>query len=152
MKQLYSPQRSVVSISSLHSVSIAGAVINDKGQFLTIQRRDNLKWELPGGVLEFGETPESGVIREVEEETGIIVSVDRLSGVYKNMSRGIIALVFRCRIVGGSLRITSEAVDVKWMTPQEVTEHMVEAFAVRLLDALTDGHVPIRHHDGVKLV
>ncbi len=141
-----------MSVSPLHSVSISGAVINDRGQFLTIQRRDNLRWELPGGVLELGETIESGVIREVEEETGIVVSVDRLSGVYKNMSRGIIALVFRCGVVGGSQRITSEAVDVKWMSPREVTQHMVEAFAVRLLDAVTNGPASIRHHDGVKLM
>lgn len=75
----------------LHSVSVAGAVIRDDGRFLAIRRRDNGTWELPGGVLELDETPEDGVVREVREETGILVKVDRLTGVYKNMARGIVA-------------------------------------------------------------
>jgi 8-oxo-dGTP diphosphatase len=65
---------------------------------LAFQRRDNQQWEPPGGVLELNETFEDGVRREVREETGVDVEVERLTGVYKNMPRGIVAaLVFRCR-------------------------------------------------------
>jgi ADP-ribose pyrophosphatase YjhB (NUDIX family) len=67
-----------------------------------VRRRDNQHWEPPGGVLELAETFDQGVRREVFEETGIRVRVERLSGVYKNMPRGIVALVFRCSPVGGS--------------------------------------------------
>ncbi len=49
----------------------------------------------PGSILELDETPEAGVAREVMEETGIHVEVDKLTGVYKNMTRGVVALVFR---------------------------------------------------------
>ena len=79
-----------------HSVSVAGVVVNDDGEVLVIRRRDNGHWEPPGGVLELGETFEEGVRREVLEETGVLVRVDRLTGVYKNMKRGVVALVFRC--------------------------------------------------------
>lgn len=78
-----------------HSVSVAGIIIEDD-RVLLIQRRDNSHWEPPGGVLELNETFEQGVIREVHEETGLRVGVDELSGIYKNMNRGIVALVFRC--------------------------------------------------------
>ncbi len=60
-----------------HSVSVAGVVIRDDGRILAIQRRDNLHWEPPGGVLEMAETFEAGVRREVREETG--VEVERLT-------------------------------------------------------------------------
>lgn len=79
-----------------HSVSVAGIVVRDDGRILAIQRRDNKHWEPPGGVLELEETFEAGVRREVREETGVDVEVERLTGVYKNLSRGIVAFVFRC--------------------------------------------------------
>jgi ADP-ribose pyrophosphatase YjhB (NUDIX family)/SAM-dependent methyltransferase len=138
-----------------HSVSVAGAVIREDGRVLAIRRADNGAWEPPGGVLEIHERPEDGVRREVREETGVEVEVERLSGVYKNLDRGVVALVFRCRAVGGGLRTTEESKDVAWLTPDEVSARMDEAYAVRLLDACADGsgpEVPVRSHDGARLV
>src|SRR6201999_4270975 len=81
-----------------HSVSVSGVIIDEQGRALLIQRRDNHHWEPPGGVLELAESIEDGLRREVREETGLDVEPGALSGVYKNMSRGIIALVFRCKV------------------------------------------------------
>src|SRR6516164_5752775 len=86
-----------------HSVSVAGVVIDENGRTLVIQRRDNGHWEPPGGVLERDETITEGLLREVREETGLIVEPVALTGVYKNMSQGILALVFRCRAVSDAL-------------------------------------------------
>ena len=83
-----------------HSVSVAGVVIDEDGRALIIQRRDNAHWEPPGGVLERNETVTDGLLREIKEETGLTVEPVALTGVYKNMSRGIIALVFKCRAIG----------------------------------------------------
>lgn len=85
-----------------HSVSVAGIVVRDDGRVLVIKRDDNGHWEAPGGVLELDESFEAGVRREVLEETGLEVTVERLTGVYKNMTHGIVALVYRCRPVGAS--------------------------------------------------
>src|ERR1700742_4760112 len=92
-----------------HSVSVAGIVVNDEGQVLVIRRRDNGHWEPPGGILELDETLEEGVRREVHEETGVWVTVERLTGVYKNMKRGIVALVFRCSPQSGALATSDES-------------------------------------------
>ena len=138
--------------SPRHSVSVAAAIVNAAGQLLAVRRRDNGHWEPPGGVLELDETIQAGLVREVLEETGLQVEPEALSGVYKNMRRGIIALVFRCRIVGGQPGASSEATEVAWLTPAEVRERMDEAYATRLLDALEPGPVAIRAHDGLSLL
>ncbi|MDX2393423.1 NUDIX domain-containing protein [Streptomyces sp. DK15] len=136
----------------LHSVSVAGAVVREDGRLLAIRRADNGTWELPGGVLELTESPEAGVRREVLEETGIEVEVDELTGVYKNTTRGIVALVFRCKPAGGTERTSEESTAVAWLTPQEVSEQMSEVFAIRLLDALDEAGPHVRSHDGRQLL
>src|SRR3954452_24691018 len=117
----------------MHSVSVAGVVVDDAGRVLVIQRRDNGRWEAPGGILERDETFEEGVIREVAEETGVAIEVERLTGVYKNMTRGIVALVYRCHLVAGTAHPTIESLAVDWITPERVAERMIPAYAVRVL-------------------
>jgi 8-oxo-dGTP diphosphatase len=133
-------------------VSVAAAVVNLDGQVLAIRRRDNGHWEPPGGVLELDETIPAGLVREVREETGLTVEPDALTGIYKNMRRGIVALVFRCHIVTGDLAPGHEAAEVRWLSPEQITEHMDEAYAARLLDALRSGPPAVRAHDGLVLL
>ncbi|WP_405439383.1 NUDIX domain-containing protein [Streptomyces avidinii] len=136
----------------LHSVSVAGAVIREDGRLLAIRRADNGTWELPGGVLELTEPPEAGVRREVLEETGIEVEVEELTGVYKNTTRGIVALVFRCKPTGGTERTSEESTAVAWLTPEEISAQMSEVYAIRLLDALDEAGPHVRSHDGRHLL
>jgi 8-oxo-dGTP diphosphatase len=136
---------------ALHSVSVAAAIIDDDGRVLVIERRDNRRLEPPGGVLELDETVEDGLRREVLEETGLTITVETLTGVYKNMVRGIIALVFRCRPAGGNPTITAEAATLHWLTRPEIETQLTEAYAVRLTDALDYAGAPaLRAHDGVR--
>ncbi|MBB5154041.1 NUDIX hydrolase [Saccharopolyspora phatthalungensis] len=140
-----------MSDTAKHSVSVAGVVVDDSQRVLLVQRRDNGHWEPPGGVLELNETVEDGVRREVEEETGVSVEVARLTGVYKNVKRGIVALVFRCKPISGSARPTEESSNVEWLDLADALSRMDEAYAVRVSDAYQD--VPaIRAHDGVQLL
>jgi len=134
-----------------HSVSVAGIVVREDGRVLVIKRDDNGNWEAPGGVLELDESFEAGVEREVLEETGLEVTVERLTGVYKNVTHGIVALVYRCRPDRGEPYATEEAREIRWMTMEEVESAMVPAFGVRVLDAFEP--VPqSRAHNGVDLV
>ncbi|MFG1690380.1 NUDIX hydrolase [Nonomuraea sp. NPDC049269] len=138
---------------STHSVSVAGVLIDDQGRALLIQRRDNGHWEAPGGILERDEDITAGLLREIHEETGLDVEPVTLTGVYKNMTRGIVALVFRCKVIGGQLAETDEARAFRWVTADEVRSLASEAFAIRVLDAMRHNHAPaIRHHDGVHLL
>jgi 8-oxo-dGTP diphosphatase len=136
-----------------HSVSVSGVITDDHGRALLVQRRDNHHWEPPGGVLELGEPIDDGLRREVREETGLDIEPDTLSGVYKNMSRGIIALVFRCKATGGQLATNDEVIAFRWADEATIRQLTSEAYAVRLLDGLRDDTSPaIRSHDGTHLL
>ena len=137
--------------SLMHWVSVAGAIVDDQNRVLAIRRRDNHHWEPPGGILEPDESIHDGLIREIKEETDLTVSPTGLSGVYKNMTRGIVALVFKCETVSGQPSPTQEAAEVRFLTSNEITQLMDQAYACRLLDALQPG-VAIRSHDGVALI
>jgi ADP-ribose pyrophosphatase YjhB (NUDIX family) len=135
-----------------HSVSVSAAIVDDHGRFLAIRRADNGKWEPPGGVLEVAESIESGLVREVAEETGLTVEPLALTGVYKNMERAVVALVFRCRVLGQTAHASTEEVqEIKWLTRDELTK-MSEAYRVRLLDSLDAPWPHVRAHDGVRLL
>lgn len=135
-----------------HSVSAGAAVVREDGRMLAIRRRDNGAWVQPGGVVELDEDPADTAVREVLEETGVKVEVEALTGVYKNMTRSIVSLVFRCRPIAGEAHPTDEATEVAWLTDQEIRERMAEAFAVRLLDALSGDWPTVRIHNGRHLI
>jgi 8-oxo-dGTP diphosphatase len=127
-------------------------IVDDHQRFLVVRRVDNGHWEPPGGVLELDEPIEEGLIREVAEETGLTVEPLALTGVYKNMIRGVVALVFRCKVLapGGGPR-TAEIDQMEWLTAGQLSR-MSEAYRVRLLDSLDSAAPHIRAHDGVNLI
>jgi 8-oxo-dGTP pyrophosphatase MutT (NUDIX family) len=146
-------RENVVTDDHRYSVSVAGVIVDDEGRALIIQRRDNGHWEPPGGILEHGETIEDGLRREVYEETGLKVEPGPLTGVYQNMRRNIVALVFRCRRSGGELTDGDEVSAFRWVSADEVRTLMTEAYAIRVLDSLADSGRPVvRVHDGTNLL
>lgn len=137
-----------------HSVSVAGVIVDDAGRALLIKRRDNGKWEPPGGVLEREETIPDALQREVLEETGIKIALPAtLTGVYKNMTGLIVSMVFRCEAIDGTPTTGAETRALRWATRDEITDLADEAYAIRVLDAIDNASPPaVRAHDGVRLV
>jgi 8-oxo-dGTP pyrophosphatase MutT (NUDIX family) len=121
-----------------HSVSVAGVVTDERGRVLLVRRADNDEWEAPGGVVERDEDLLSALAREVHEESGFRVRPGRLTGVYKNMALGIVALVFRCTPDEGNASTSGETTAVRWVAPDELPRLVGERLRVRIEDALAD--------------
>ncbi|HVO42464.1 MAG TPA: NUDIX domain-containing protein [Aggregatilineales bacterium] len=64
------------------AIGVDALIVNPAGEVLMLRRRDNGRWGLPGGVLEIGETPAQGVLREAWEEAGVRGTVARLLGMF----------------------------------------------------------------------
>lgn len=124
-----------------------GAVIVDSGRVLLVQRgREPLKghWTLPGGLLELGESLASGVIREVQEETGLEVEpvelvelVDRIHREDDRVRYHYVIADYLCRVVGGTLRAASDAAAVRWTERAEWNRHSALVPDLLALDPLT---------------
>lgn len=133
------------------SVSAAAVVVVDD-KVLAIRRRDNNEWQIPGGVMELGESGFEACAREVLEETGLSVSVEVLTGVYQNVLRNIVALVFSATPLRNShaLSETDECCEIAWLTIEECQQCMSLVFFKRVEDAFSaeSGSVAYSLHDG----
>ncbi|MFM7062336.1 MAG: NUDIX hydrolase N-terminal domain-containing protein [Actinomycetes bacterium] len=109
-------------------IAVGAVVTNDAGEILLIQRSDSGIWLYPTGWADVGYSASEVAVKEVEEETGIEVQVERLLGVFDGLRLGftrvpLYSLVFLCRAVGGELNgHPLETMDVGWFT-QDALPH-----------------------------
>ena len=108
-----------------------GAVIVAEGRALLIRRGQAPllgQWSLPGGVLECGEALRDAAVREALEETGLVVEVGDMLGVYERVIRAddgrvryhYVLIDFLCHAVGGDLKAGSDAAEVGWFTQEDL--------------------------------
>jgi 8-oxo-dGTP diphosphatase len=139
-----------------------GAVVVDAGRVLLVQRgREPLKgkWSLPGGMLEVGESLHQGVVREVEEETGLKVEpielVELLDRIVRDETAAgerirfhYVIADYLCRVVGGALKAASDAEAVRWVERAEWNSHSMLALdpiTVRVIEAGWQGAAALSH-------
>lgn len=118
------------------AVSVAAIV----DQRILLTRREDFEiWCLPGGAVEQGESLAYAAIREMREETGLIVTLTHLVGLYSRPNFGGYhsMAVFGAQIVGGTLRPDpSEVVEVGYFGRDEIPEDLLWDQRERILDAL----------------
>ena len=95
-------------------------------------------WNLPGGRVEPSESPWDAVLREVSEEVGLIVRVDRLLGVYSVPARADLVLNFLCVPVGGAIRLSDEADAIQWFAYSDIPANTSARQRERIDDAFAN--------------
>jgi 8-oxo-dGTP diphosphatase len=128
-----------------------GAVVIDGTKVLLVRRgNEPLKgeWSLPGGAVELGETLQQGVVREVLEETGLVVVpagivevLDRITqdevlqdGAPGRVRYHYVLIDFVCHVTGGAMRVGSDADEVRWVAREELDEYHLAPITVRVIE------------------
>lgn len=100
-------------------------IVGDDGRILIAERPEGKFmagwWEFPGGKLEFGESPEAGLAREVKEELDIEIDVGdpfHIVNVVRKPDSAVLVMFYWCRWVGGEIRLV-DAGDVRWIGVDE---------------------------------
>jgi ADP-ribose pyrophosphatase YjhB (NUDIX family) len=106
-------------------VGVNAVIADGAGRILLEKRSDDHTWGLPGGWAEPGLSPEANVVREVREETGLVVEVTGLLGVFTRLPGGgsphtSYHLLYGCRVTGGALLLSPESDELAWRTPRTV--------------------------------
>ncbi|MBD7996141.1 NUDIX domain-containing protein [Arthrobacter sp. Sa2CUA1] len=110
---------------------VAAVVFNEASEVLLCRRADNGRWTIITGMLDPGEEPGPGLLREVEEETGVQARLEHLIHVgttdpvtFPNQDRcQFLNLVFRCAYVAGTARVNDdESSDVRWFALDDLPE------------------------------
>jgi len=102
------------------ALTVDGVLVED-GSVLLVRRRNPPfagRYALPGGFVDYGETVEAAAAREVQEETGLAVAVERLIGVYSDPKRDprghTVSVAFLVRHRGGTLAGADDADEARF--------------------------------------
>lgn len=125
----------------------AVAILNPKRELLMLHRRDNKKWTMPGGTLEYGESMTGCALREVKEESGLDVEIKDIIGTYTDpdiriaYSDGEVRQEFTIVYYGEALNhdvvLDDESSQFKWVPIDEaVNLPLADSQKKRILDVV----------------
>ena len=125
----------------------AVALFDSADNILLLRRKDNDKWTMPGGTLDFGESLTDCAIREVREETGLHIRITGLIGTYTDPHvliaysdgevRQEFTLVYAAEIESGELKIDDESKEAAWVLLERAVQlPLAESQRRRLEDVI----------------
>ncbi|MEM2211168.1 MAG: NUDIX hydrolase [Nitrososphaerales archaeon] len=125
-------------------IAAVGAIIKEGDKVLLVKRRFEPgmgKWSIPGGLVELGERVQDAVVREVKEEVGLTVKVEKLIDVVDNIIRDeegrvmyhYIIADYLTSPISGELKGSHEILDLKWVTKEDLKNLELTRTCKRLL-------------------
>jgi ADP-ribose pyrophosphatase YjhB (NUDIX family) len=136
-------------------VACIAVVFDDTRESVLItRRRDNGRWCLPSGRMEPGETVAEACARETLEETGLVVHVTGMVGVYSDpnivniYSDGnryhVVRLAFRARLIGGKIATSDETSEVRFVSLSALDSlDVMEPHVLCIRDAIAKADAPV---------
>lgn len=138
------------------SVVPLAIIFNADGKILLSLRNDpelkkaHMKWEFPGGTVEFGESLEDTLHREVREETGLAIEIMQMiprslnwQCEQENFKNHVLLFCFVCKRNGGSLTLASsdEVKKFIWVTPKKALEYNLLPLNEKFIHYILDNHI-----------
>ena len=130
-------------------VSAAGLVYKDDKVLLI--KSEKRGWELPGGVVEQGESILDGLKREISEESDVTAEPKNMVGIYQRLSlkpgygplEGMVlpttvTLTFICKYVGEKETVSDESIEVGWFAPNEAKEKITDPYIRKVVEDLLE--------------
>jgi len=107
LRNFYLPEKDYPTVK----VDVRGIVLNERNELLLAKEKIDGKWSIPGGWADIGYTPSEVVIKEIEEETGLICSAQRVLAIFDKRMHPhppqpfyIYKLIFLCKLEHGELK------------------------------------------------
>jgi len=127
-------------MAKLQQGCTSAIIRNDKGQILFTKRADDEEfmsgyWELPGGGMDYGETPEECIKREIMEECGIEIEILKPASVNVYYMREVqrIEICFLCKPITQDIKLSHEHSDFRWLDISEVGSIKVSSYIKKVL-------------------
>jgi 8-oxo-dGTP diphosphatase len=102
-------------------------IVDEAGRVLVLRSRYADVWALPGGGLNRREHLDTAVMRECQEELGVTVSVEGLTGLYYHANISAYVAIFRCRILAGEIRLSHEHNEYRWVPMADLPDRIRKA-------------------------
>ncbi len=111
-------------------VGVAAVPLNERGEILLFRHtyRGRYPWGLPTGWLKPGEKPEEAIVREIQEETGLVAGDIQLILAYTTPGFRKLDLFYRCCIVSGTFRPSAEVSEIGWFSTDELPRMLASQY------------------------
>jgi 8-oxo-dGTP diphosphatase len=118
-------------VRPLFQVFVAAVIFDDENCILLVKNTYNRfhPWGLPGGSLEYGETAEDAVLREIREETSLLIEIERFLFI-KTWAPDRVGLYYLCRIVNGEFHPSDEVSEFGYFSPEDLPDVRLEDFGL----------------------
>lgn len=129
------------------SVSAATVTLDSHNRVLLQRRRDTGEWQLPGGVVNLGESPWEAAERETLEETGVTVEVGSIVGVYTVLNIPVQEFLFSARAVEGEPHATDESTEAGFFDKKIALDMVNDVFARKIEQGYVESEIDRGKHD-----
>lgn len=122
-------------------IVVTKSIVEFDGRYLIVKRCDEDEigagtWEFPGGKLEFNESMEDCILREIKEETGLdaeIVKLGYVTDFFTAHDRKVVLINYICRAKSANVTISAEHSDFKWVNKDNILKEISPNIADSLI-------------------